>query len=88
VLTYHVLSGTYHAADLSNGEQIPTVEKQNVTVTIIRGTVFIDEARVLFPDNEASNGVVHIVDQVLLPQGAPSAVARATKKAALRAGSH
>jgi len=68
VLTYHVLSGAVFSKDLKDGEQAPTVEGQNVTVHIdTRRQVFIDYGMVLKADLAASNGVVHIIDAVLLP---------------------
>ncbi|WP_411030692.1 fasciclin domain-containing protein [Spongiimicrobium sp. 3-5] len=73
VLTYHVVSGiAAFSTDLSNGQQITTEQGENVTVSL-SGGVFIEDAthtpaEVVGPDNEASNGVVHIINKVLLPQ--------------------
>jgi uncharacterized surface protein with fasciclin (FAS1) repeats len=70
VLLYHVVSkkGTeYRFKDLANHERITTLEGESLEVTLLDGTIFIDRSRVLKPDNLASNGVVHIIDQVLEP---------------------
>ena len=67
VLTYHVASGSVHAADLKNHEKIPTVEGKDVEVTLKDSKVYINNAQVTTADIDASNGVVHIVNAVLLP---------------------
>ena len=73
LLTYHVVAGVAaFAKDLTNGESIKTVEGQNVVVTISRGTVKINDATVTTADVAASNGVVHIIDTVLMPSDMPS----------------
>jgi len=73
VLEYHVASGKVLSTDLSTGEEIPTLQGENVTVTISNtsnGTlVKIDSATVTSANVEASNGVVHIIDEVMLPPG-------------------
>jgi len=69
VLTYHVASGAVHAADLKDGEMIPTAEGSEVVVTIKGTSVFINNAQVTTPDIGASNGVVHVIDEVLDPNG-------------------
>ncbi|WP_396590264.1 fasciclin domain-containing protein [Allomuricauda sp. R78024] len=74
VLTYHVVAGTAaFSTDLSNGQQIETFQGENVGINIKNGTVHIEDATdtnatVVLPDVEASNGVVHIINKVLLPQ--------------------
>jgi uncharacterized surface protein with fasciclin (FAS1) repeats len=73
ILTYHVISGKALSSDLTDGQVITTLQGQNLTVDIVDGKVyFIDakggKAMVTTADVEASNGVVHIIDAVLLPQ--------------------
>ncbi|TXN36231.1 fasciclin [Flagellimonas hymeniacidonis] len=74
VLTYHVVVGTAaFSTDLSNGQQIETFQGENVGINIKNGTVHIEDATdtnatVVLPDVEASNGVVHVINKVLLPQ--------------------
>ena len=67
ILTYHVAAGDVHAKDLYDMEMIPTVEGKNVTARVSGGNVFINSAKVVTADVDASNGVVHIVDGVLMP---------------------
>jgi uncharacterized surface protein with fasciclin (FAS1) repeats len=67
VLTYHVVPGTLRAADLSDGQELTTVNGATLTVSIDGGTVRVGGAAVTTADVEASNGVVHIIDAVLLP---------------------
>jgi transforming growth factor-beta-induced protein len=71
VLTYHVVAGTIYSKQIVNGQQVATIEGQNVTATVTGSTVYINDAQVISADNQASNGVVHIVNGVLLPKGAP-----------------
>jgi len=68
VLLNHVASGAVYAKDLHNGEVIPTLDSgSNVTVHIDGAHVMIDNANVVQADISASNGVIHIVDGVLVP---------------------
>jgi len=69
VLEYHVVSGEVVAADLKNGENVKTLEGQDVNVTISGSTVSINTAKVTQADVYASNGVVHVIDAVLIPPG-------------------
>jgi transforming growth factor-beta-induced protein len=67
ILTYHVVSGKVMAADVVAGD-VPTVEGSNITITT-DGGVKIFDATVVQTDVEASNGVIHVIDQVLVPEG-------------------
>merc|ERR1712226_1826295 len=67
VLTYHVASGSVHSKDLKDHEMIKTVEGADVEVFIGSGGVMINNAKVTKADIDASNGVIHIIDTVLLP---------------------
>merc|ERR1711959_653840 len=71
VLTYHVASGSVHAKDLKNDEKIKTVEGKEVEARIFGSRVFINNAQVTKADIDASNGVIHIVDHVLIPPPTP-----------------
>jgi len=71
LLTYHVDSGRFLAKDLMDMQMITTVEGKNATVRVSGGTVLINTAKVIAADNLATNGVVHIVDAVLMPSDAP-----------------
>ena len=67
ILKYHVVSGKAFSTDLSNGQEISTVLGKNITVTINANGVFINDAKVTMANIEAKNGVVHIIDAILLP---------------------
>jgi len=68
ILTYHVVSGDVRAADLSDGQVVKTINGQDLKVTIKDGTVMINGAKVTAADLKGSNGVVHVVDSVLMPK--------------------
>ena len=67
ILTYHVVAGKVMAADVVAGD-VPTVQGTNITITT-DGGVKIFDANVVQTDVEASNGVIHVIDQVLVPDG-------------------
>lgn len=67
ILTYHVVSGKVMSTDLSNGQKAKTVQGENVDVAIANGSVQISGAKVLAADVKANNGVVHVIDKVILP---------------------
>ena len=73
VLTYHVVPGRVFSGDLVAGE-VATLMGEPVTISL-DGGVFVNDARVLVADIEGSNGVVHMINKVLLP---PSVVAALT----------
>ncbi|MEA1784978.1 fasciclin domain-containing protein [Arenibacter sp. GZD96] len=80
VLTYHVVSGAAAlSTSLTDGQEIGTVQGENVTVSLTGGVFIQDatetDAAVTAPDEEATNGVVHIIDKVLLPQAVLDALA-------------
>lgn len=68
ILTYHVVSGKVMAADVVNLTSAPTVLGKDITITVKDGKVFLnDTVQVIITDVEASNGVIHVIDAVLLP---------------------
>ena len=67
ILLYHVAGGKVMSGDLSDGQMIETLQGEDVEITIDNGDVFINEAQVTVADSEADNGVVHVIDAVLLP---------------------
>ncbi len=69
VLTYHVVPGKVMAADVSPGD-VKTVNGASATIAVDDGTVTIDSAEVIKTDIEASNGVIHVIDSVILPDAA------------------
>ena len=74
VLTYHVVPGEVMSSDLKNGMSVKTVEGSDVKITIGSAGVMVDNAKVIKPDIKASNGVIHVVDAVILPPVAVKAV--------------
>jgi uncharacterized surface protein with fasciclin (FAS1) repeats len=67
ILTYHVVSGTVMAADVTDGD-VATVEGSNITLSTASG-VTVNGANVVSADVMASNGVIHAIDAVILPPG-------------------
>ena len=79
VLTYHVVAGKVMSGDLSNGEVETLNSGEKVTVDLMSG-VMINDAKVTTADVEATNGVTHIIDKVLIPgnldlSGQPKSIA-------------
>lgn len=68
ILTYHVVSGKTMAADLEDGQELTTVEGSKLKVMIKNGKVMVGDAEVTSTDIDASNGVIHVIDKVLLPK--------------------
>ena len=67
ILKYHVVSGAVAAADVKTGD-VPTVEGSTLAVVADAGKVTVNGANVLTADVAASNGVIHVIDQVLVPK--------------------
>ena len=66
ILTYHVVPGKVMSTDLSNEMMATTVNGADVTI-MTEGGVMVDGANVVAADIEASNGVIHVIDSVILP---------------------
>ena len=66
VLTYHVVGGSVMSTDLKDGMEAKTVQGENIAVDLSYG-VKVNNAKVSTADVKASNGVVHIIDKVILP---------------------
>lgn len=66
ILTYHVVPGAVMSGDLSDGMMAETVNGQSVTISLGEG-VMVDGANVVAADIAASNGVIHVIDAVILP---------------------
>ena len=67
VLTYHVVPGAVMAADVKPG-MVKTVEGDSITVKAKGGKVMVDKATVTKTDIAADNGVIHVIDTVLMPK--------------------
>ena len=68
VLTYHVIPGKVMSTDLVDDMMAETVQGSSVTIDLDNG-VMVDGATVIAADVEATNGVIHVIDSVMLPQG-------------------
>ena len=68
VLTYHVVPGKVTAAQVTKLKDAKTVQGQSVKISMMGDTVMIDNAHVVKADIMASNGVIHVIDSVLLPK--------------------
>ncbi|TVS09867.1 MAG: fasciclin domain-containing protein [Planctomycetaceae bacterium] len=67
VLTYHVVPGKVMAADVVKLSKAKTVQGKEVTITVADGGVKVDKANVIKTDIVTSNGVIHVIDAVILP---------------------
>lgn len=69
VLTYHVVPGKIMSADIAGkSSQVASVQGSNLSVDATMGGVKVDQASVVTADIETDNGVIHVIDQVVLPQ--------------------
>lgn len=68
VLTYHVVPGNVMAADVVKLNSATTVNGANVAISVVNGQVKVDNAKVIKTDIGASNGVIHVIDTVILPR--------------------
>lgn len=67
ILTYHVVSGNVKSTDLYDGQEAKTVEGSEIKVSLSDKGAMINDATVVAANVEASNGVVHVIDKVILP---------------------
>ncbi|MCX5988872.1 MAG: fasciclin domain-containing protein, partial [Chloroflexi bacterium] len=67
ILTYHVVSGQVKAADVVKVTSAKTLQGGDVKVTVVGGSVKINDATVVVADVLATNGVIHVIDTVLMP---------------------
>ena len=67
VLLYHVVKGEVTAADVSKLSSAQTLDGKPIQISVMGGTVSIDKAHVVKADVMASNGVIHVIDSVLIP---------------------
>ena len=87
VLLYHVVPGRVTAADVVKLTSAKTAEGRSVAIKVSNGSVFVDGAQVTTPDVGASNGVIHVIDSVLIPQEATPAAPKTIVQTAVAAGS-
>ena len=85
ILLYHVVPGKVLSSDLSDGLEAPTAQGENVKFTLADGKALVNDANIVAADIEASNGVIHVIDSVILPPSLAAASAEATPEAAAMA---
>lgn len=68
ILTYHVVPGKVMAADVVKLDKATTVQGQDVMIKAYGGKVMVDNATVVATDVQASNGVIHVIDTVIMPK--------------------
>jgi len=68
ILTYHVVPGRVMASEVVGLDQAETVEGQSVSFSVEDGTAYVQGAEIISTDIQASNGVIHVIDEVLLPR--------------------
>jgi len=86
VLLYHVVPGRVTAANVVKLDSVKTLEGGSLAIKVRDGSVFVDGAKVTTPDVTASNGVIHVIDSVLIPKAAPAAPAKNIVQTAIAAG--
>lgn len=67
ILLYHVVRGDVRAADVVKMDSADTVQGESLSIKTSNGKVMVNNAQVIMPDIEAANGVIHVIDTVLLP---------------------
>jgi len=70
VLEYHVVKGAVYAAQVEKLHSVRTLEGSSVRITVAGGHVYVNRAKVIKANITASNGVIHVINAVLLPPGA------------------
>jgi uncharacterized surface protein with fasciclin (FAS1) repeats len=80
ILTYHVVAGEVLSTSLKNGQRAKTVQGEQVRVGISGRTVRINNARVTTADIKTSNGVIHVIDTVIIPPSVLKALEAPKKK--------
>lgn len=85
VLLYHVVPGRLIAALISDGKEVATAEGSNVVFSFVDGVKKINDATIVAKDIQASNGVIHAIDSVILPPDVASTLGAATETATVEA---
>lgn len=89
VLTYHVVSGAVGSADVVklNGKSVKTVNGAEIKISVKRGNVFLNNVQVVKTDIKTKNGIIHVINGVLIPPKTVSSMhASATTKSACGSG--
>ena len=68
ILKYHVVAGNVMAKDVVNLNEAKTVQGSKAKIKVVDGAVMVDNAKVIKTDVKSSNGVIHVIDKVILPK--------------------
>jgi uncharacterized surface protein with fasciclin (FAS1) repeats len=68
VLTYHVIPGRVYSETVAEGHDLTTLQGQVLNIRVQDKAVFVNKARIVTLDIDTTNGVIHVIDAVLLPQ--------------------
>jgi uncharacterized surface protein with fasciclin (FAS1) repeats len=68
ILTYHVAAGDMTADKVVKATEIKTLQGQSIAVKVTDGKVTVDKANVVATDIKCTNGVIHVIDSVILPK--------------------
>ncbi|MDX5442385.1 MAG: fasciclin domain-containing protein [Hymenobacteraceae bacterium] len=71
VLSYHILEGKYRVEDMKDGSKLKTLQGETISVCRKKGTLLLDGTRITVQNQEASNGVWHAIDGILMPKSTP-----------------
>jgi uncharacterized surface protein with fasciclin (FAS1) repeats len=69
VLTYHVVEGEILASDLNDGDELTTLQGSTLAVSVRGDKIYVNDAEIVAPDVQATNGVIHVINSVLVPGG-------------------
>lgn len=69
ILTYHVAEGEVLSSDLQDGQTIPTLQGEDLTISVDGSDVLVNGVKVETADVQTGNGVVHVIGEVLIPPG-------------------
>lgn len=72
ILLYHVVGSKVMAQDLFNGQSVSTLNGNKITITYKDGSYYVDNAKISIADISADNGVVHVIDAVIVPSSTAS----------------
>jgi uncharacterized surface protein with fasciclin (FAS1) repeats len=68
ILTYHVVAGEYQSGDVLANATLPSLQGEDLTISLRDGVPYVDDAQITATDILAKNGVIHVIDAVLLPE--------------------
>jgi uncharacterized surface protein with fasciclin (FAS1) repeats len=73
ILTYHVVPGKILSADVKTG-RVETLEGSQLSVSMKKGALMVDQSKIVATDVTATNGVIHVIDAVMMPEQLRSAI--------------